>query len=122
MLSGRPTIIVLTSRSRSMAAIASRSCLSARRSTIPIGCAPIAAASVTATPILRRPRSIAAIGIASTQLADRSDRGILGYTSRPRLFAEGCVEGRQLEAIATRQVDQVGVRNILAGGYVGQRP
>src|SRR5580692_10763974 len=52
---------------------------------------------------------------------DGSNRWILGHSSGPRFVAQSGVEGRQLQPIAPCEIDQVGVRDIFAGGDDGQR-
>lgn len=47
---------------------------------------------------------------------DGSGGWILGYSLRPRLATQGGVEGRQLQAMASCQVDQMRIRDILAAG------
>jgi hypothetical protein len=53
--------------------------------------------------------------------SDGSGGWILGHSSRPWFVTQGVVERSQLQAIASRQMDQVRVRNILAAGNRGKR-
>ncbi len=110
MLSGSPTTIVLTSRSRSIAAIASRSCLSARRSTIPSGCAPIDGRISDGDPDSAAAEIKRSIGIVAPS---GSGGRIFGHSTRPWFVTQGCVESRQLKSIAPCQINQVGVRTSL---------
>jgi hypothetical protein len=61
----------------------------------------------------------------STRFAEpeghRSRGWILSYSFCPGFAAQDGVESCELQAIASRQMDQMRIRNILAAGYRGQR-